>query len=56
MNRVIENFQAAFYPYEEVAIDEMVIGYKERMLRNHPNFILKRLVCVIVLQDTHIIY
>ena len=30
MNRVIKNFQAAFYPYEDVAIDEMVVGYKGR--------------------------
>lgn len=27
LNRV---FQAAFYPYEDLAIDEMVIGYKGR--------------------------
>ena len=28
MNRLIENFQVSFYPCEQVAIDEMVIGWK----------------------------
>ncbi|XP_067948703.1 piggyBac transposable element-derived protein 4-like [Watersipora subatra] len=27
VNKLIESFQAAFYPYKEVAVDEMVIGY-----------------------------
>jgi hypothetical protein len=30
MNKLIEKFQAAFYPYMNVAIDEMVIGWKGR--------------------------
>ena len=28
LNSLVANFQAAFYPYEDVSIDEMVIGYK----------------------------
>ncbi|XP_067948848.1 piggyBac transposable element-derived protein 4-like [Watersipora subatra] len=27
VNKLIESFQVAFYPYKEVAVDEMVIGY-----------------------------
>ena len=30
MNELITQFQAAFYPFENVAIDEMVIGWKGR--------------------------
>ena len=30
MNKLIQNLQNAFYPYENVSIDEMVIKYKGR--------------------------
>ncbi|KAI0225562.1 hypothetical protein LSAT2_023699, partial [Lamellibrachia satsuma] len=30
MNELIKEFQAAFYPFENVAIDKMVIGWKGR--------------------------
>ena len=30
MNELVTQFQAAFYPFENVAIDKMVIGWKGR--------------------------
>ena len=30
MNKLIHQFQAAFYPFQDVSIDEMVINFKDR--------------------------
>ena len=30
MKNLISNYQKAFYPYEDVSIDEMVIKFKSR--------------------------
>jgi len=37
MDKLLEKFQAAFYPYEDLSVDEMVIGFKGRFKHRQYN-------------------